>query len=65
MDEELIFKMIDRRMDMLQDHVMHGRTPDYPTYRHLVGAYSELMALREDIKSYLRALDQDPVDDSQ
>jgi hypothetical protein len=65
MDQEALEKIIDRRMKMLQDHILHGRSPDYPIYRALVGAYTELEGLKEDIRNYLRALDQDPVDEDQ
>jgi hypothetical protein len=65
MDEEAIMKMIQRRMEMLEDHILHARVADFPGYRGLVGGYSELEGLLQDIKNYLRALDQDPVDGDQ
>jgi hypothetical protein len=65
MDEDAVFKLIDKRMDILKEHILRGRTSDYAGYRSLSGAYVELEALREDIQHYLRALDQDPVDEGQ
>jgi hypothetical protein len=65
MDEEVIIKMIEKRMRLLEDYLLHGRTSDFPGYRALVGGYSELEGLLGDIKNYLRALDQDPVDEGQ
>lgn len=68
MDEEVIVRLINRRMEILQEHILNGRSPDYPTYRALVGAYVELRALENDIEEHLRRIhedDEDTVDGKQ
>ena len=62
MNEEDFYKLINKRMDMLAEHILNGRSPDFPTYRGLTGAYVELRGLKNDVETLLRNLDQDPVD---